>query len=531
MRDFQSPGRSAVYASNAMAATAHPSATIAALEIMKDGGNAVDAAIAAAGVLTVVEPGMSGLGGDCFALVAHGDEPVIAYNGSGPAGQSVSAERLLELGIDEIQPNSAHAVTIPGAVEAWQALLDKYGTRGFDELLVPAIRFAEDGYLVQSRVAMEWQLGLESLKANPCARALFLQDDQPLHVGDTHRQPGVANALRAIAAHGARGFYAGPVAEDIVQSLQRAGGLQTLEDFSRLKGSWSTPVVTRYREHELVECPPNGQGFMVSIVLNILDHFTSEELDPFSAAALHLQIEAHRFASADRNRFFNEFYGTAAETAELKKLLLPDYAQSLSKRIDLQRARPSDDDNNVRPGGDTTYIAVADRDGTAVSLMNSLYHPFGSGLVSEEYGILLHNRGSAFVINGPASRRIEPGKRPIHTIIPAMLMRNGRPALVCGVVGAEHQPGGQVRTLSGILDGGLDVQESLNLPRVFYDQGVVLTERGIGVAARRKLDALGHRTVVSESPLGAGQAIWIDSQRGLLVGGSDFRKDGCALGI
>ena len=530
MRDFQSPGRSAVYASNGMAATAHPSATVTAVEVMKSGGNAVDAAIAAAGVLAVVEPGMSGIGGDCFALVAHGNQPVIAYNGSGPAGQSVSVEKLLALGIKEIQPDSAHSVTIPGAVEAWQALLQKYGTRHFDELLAPAIAYADDGYRVQARVAMEWQLGVDKLNANATGRKFFLQDGRPLQAGDTHRQPGLAKALRAIAAHGADGFYLGPVADDLVQSLQRAGGLQTLEDFAQLAGSWVKPVVSHYRNYELIECPPNGQGFMVSIMMNVLNQFSFDGLNPQSAEALHLQLEASHLASADRNRFFDEFYGTDQAQEFLQNLLSTEYAKSQAKRINLAKARSADDRQQIRQGGDTTYIAVVDHDGNAVSLMNSLYYPFGSGLVSEQYGILMHNRGSAFAVEGPASRLIEPGKRPVHTIIPAMLTQKHRPVMVFGVVGAEFQPGGQVRTISGVIDGELDVQQALNLPRVYYDQGTVLVERGVTDALRQQLHSFGHRTIVTETPLGAGQAIWIDQQFGRLVGGSDFRKDGCAFG-
>jgi gamma-glutamyltranspeptidase/glutathione hydrolase len=531
MRDFQLPGRSAVYASNAMAATAHPSATLAAVEVMKSGGNAVDAAICAAGVLAVVEPGMSGIGGDCFALLAHGDQPVIGYNGSGPAGQSVSAERLLNLGVDTIEPDSAHSVTIPGAVEAWQSLLDKYGTRSFDELLASAVSLAEDGYRVQARVALEWRLGADRLNNNPAGRKLFLKNGQPLQAGDLHRQPGLAKALRAIATHGADGFYTGPVAEDIVQSLQSAGGLQTAEDFSALNGSWVEPVGSEYRGYQIAERPPNGQGFMVSIMLNLLNRFSAAELEPKSAQSLHLQIEAGRLACAERDRFFDEYYGTGRADKALQKFLSADYADAQARRISLARAMPAEVSKHNPQGGDTTYIAVIDGDGNAVSMMNSLYYPFGSGLVSEQYGILLHNRGSAFAVQGPASRIIEPGKRPVHTIIPGMLMQDGQPSMVCGVVGAEHQPSGQVRLISAIVDGGLDVQQALNLARAFYDRGTVMVERGVSDPVRQKLQAFGHRTEVAEAPLGAGQAIWIDRQRGLLVGGSDYRKDGCALGF
>lgn len=531
MRDFQSPGRSAVYASNGMAATAHPSATYAAIDVMKSGGNAVDAAIAAAGVLAVVEPGMSGIGGDCFALVANGTQPVEAYNGSGPAGHSVSADRLRALGIEEIAHDSPHSVTIPGAVEAWHAVLKKYGTRGFDELLAPAISFAEDGYKVQPRIAMEWNFGLDKLKANATGRKLFLKNDQPLRGGDTHRQPGLAEALREISAHGVDGFYSGTVTDDIVQSLQRVGGLQTADDFEQIKGSWDDPLTTPYRDYGLIECPPNGQGFIVSIMLNILARFSSHELDPAGAGALHLQIEANRIARAVRDRFFDEFYGTEGATTFMQDVLSGEFAESQAKRIDVDKALPTGGNRTIRQGGDTTYVAVADRNGTAISLMNSLYYPFGSGLVSEKYGILLHNRGCAFTLEGPPARIIEPGKRPIHTIIPAMLTRDDRPALICGVVGAEHQPGGQARMISAIVDGGLNVQQALDLPRVYFEHGVVLTEHRVPDPIRKNLDAIGHRTKQSETPIGAGQAIWVDEQRGGFVGGSDYRKDGCALGF
>jgi len=531
MRDFQLPGRSPVYADNAMAATAHPSATLAAVEVMKSGGNAVDAAIAAAGVLAVVEPGMSGIGGDCFALLAQADRPVVGYNGSGPAGQSVSAEKLIALGISEIQHDSAHSVTIPGAVEAWQALLNEYGTRDFDELLAPAISFAENGYRIQPRVAMEWALGVDKLNSNASARKLFLKNGQPLQAGDIHRQPGLAKALREIGNDGADGFYKGAVAEDLVRSLRRAGGLQTLDDFSKIKGSWVEPIVSKYRDYDVAERPPNGQGFMASIMLNILNCFKSEELQPNSAESLHLQIEASRLACRARNRFFEEHYGTDEADKNLEELISEQYAESIAKRISLGHAMPNDGSDNSLRGGDTTYIAVADRDGNAISLMNSLYYPFGCGLVSEQFGILLHNRGTAFLLQGPTPRVIEPGKRPVHTIIPAILSRSGQPVMVCGVVGAEHQSSGQVRLLSAVIDGGLDVQQALNLPRVFYDQGNVLIERGISDLVRQQLQSFGYKTEVAETPLGAGQAIWIDRKRGHLIGGSDYRKDGCALGF
>jgi gamma-glutamyltranspeptidase/glutathione hydrolase len=290
-----------------------------------------------------------------------------------------------------------------------------------------------------------------------------------------------------------------------VQSLQGAGGLQTADDFSALKGSWVEPVVSDYRGYQVAERPPNGQGFMVSIMLNNLSRFPAAELEPQSAQSLHLQIEAGRLARADRDRFFDEYYGTDRADAALQKFLSADYANAQARRISLAEAMPAEGGKNNPQGGDTTYIAAIDRDGNAVSLMNS--------------------------VRGPAPRVIAPGKRPVHTIIPGMLIKDGQPAMVCGVVGAEHQPGGQVRLISAVIDGGLDVQEALHLPRVFYDRGTVMVERGVSDRVRQKLHAFGHRTEFAEAPLGAGQAIWIDHRRGQLVGGSDYRKDGCALGL
>ena len=513
-----------------MAATAHPDATWTAIETLKAGGNAFDAGIAAAGVLAVVEPGMSGIGGDCFALLSTGDGTTLAYNGTGTAGQSVTADRLLELGVDTILPDSPHSVTIPGAVDAWQAILNTYGTRDFGELLAPAIGFAEQGYIVQPGVAFEWQFGVERIERHACARNLFLKHGEPLAAGDVHRQPKLAKALRTVASRGADGFYTGPVARDIVKSLQAAGGLQTLEDFASVGGYWVDPVTSDYRGFDVMQCPPNGQGFMVSIMLNILANFSVNKFEPGSAENLHLQIEASRLAYADRNLFFDDYHGTAQAPETLAELLSAKHARSHAQRIHPDRVMGPEADQHAARGGDTTYVAVADRDGNAISLMNSLYHPFGSGLASEQFGILLHNRGSAFAVTGPGPRVIEPGKRPVHTILPAMLAQHGRPTLIFGVVGAEFQSGGQVRVVSGVVDSGLDVQQALDLPRVFYGDGAVLTERGLPDPVRQQLDSLGHRTKVANGPLGAGQAIWIDHERGCLIGGTDHRKDGCAIG-
>lgn len=531
MRDYQLPGRSPVYAVNGMAATAHPLATGAAVDVLRRGGNAVDAAIAAAGILAVVEPGMSGIGGDCFALLAMAGQPIVGYNGSGTAPAAAEADQLRAQGLTHIAPDSPHSVTIPGAVGAWQAMSSSYGTRGLDELLQPAIRYADTGYLVQPKVAVEWQLGIERLRANVTARDIFLPADRAPRVGDLHRQPKLAKALRLIAAQGAAGFYLGPVAADMVHLLQAAGGCHTLDDFATFTGFWVAPLLSAYREHQLVECAPNGQGFVVANALNILENFAFNELESGDADKLHLQIESLRLAYRGRDQFFDEYFGGGEEKEFLRKLVSTQYAHSQSKIIQRDCAMPLQATERGTTGGDTTCIAIVDSAGNAVSLMNSLFFPFGSGLVSEKYGVLLHNRGCAFSLSGPPARVIAPGRRPAHTILPAMLAQHDEPTMVFGVVGAEYQTGGQVRLISALLDSGLDVQQALDLPRVFFENGTVLAEPGITEVVLQSLLAKGHAVKRTREPLGAGQAIQIDRVHGVLVGGSDFRKDGCVLGF
>jgi len=360
---------------------------------------------------------------------------------------------------------------------------------------------------------------------------MYLNQGEPYHTGDRHRQPELANAFREIAKHGAQGFYSGPVAEDIVDSLKNVGGLQTLDDFAGVSGEWTEPIASEYRGYQLFECPPNGQGFIVSNMLNILSNFAIDELALNSAVNLHLQIEASRLSYADRDRFFDEYYASDQADKALEKLLSQQYGRSQSKLIDEGRTMPMATAVNAVHGGDTTYVAIADRDGNMISLMNSLYYPFGSGLVSETYGILLHNRGCAFEVTGSTQRKIEPGKRPPHTILPAMLLKDDQPVMTFGVVGAEHQPTGQVRMISALVDAGVDVQQALDAPRVFFYDGIVQVEHGFPDSFTDELAALGHKIQISGSPIGAGQAIWVDREQDRFVGGSDFRKGGCAMGF
>jgi len=533
MRDFQMPGRSPVHALNAMAATSQPAATLAAIEILRAGGNAIDAAVAAAAVLAVVEPGSTGIGGDCFVLHAPaGGDEIIAYNGSGRAPGAAEAAWFVERGIDAIDETSAHAVTVPGAVDAWDRLIADHGRKGLDAALRPAIALAEEGYAVHPRCAYDWAKAADKLRADPGAAALFLPGGAPPASGDVHRQPALAATLRRIAAEGRAGFYAGPVAEEIVETLRARGGLHRLDDFAAAEGEYVAPIKTRYRGLDIHECPPNGQGIVALIMLNILEgHALGAAApldDPLGAARLHLEVEAGRIAYADRDALLADPRMAAVPVAEM---LSPAHAAEARARIRPDRAMDDVPAPNFPAHEDTVYLCVVDPDGNAVSFINSVFHGFGSGIAAPRSGVLLQNRGAGFVVRPGHPNCIAPGKRPMHTIIPGMASENGRVVMPFGVMGGQYQPFGHVHFITNLVDYGMDVQAALDCPRVFRYGETLEVERGVPEASLRALAERGHRVVRAEDPLGGGQAIRIDHERGVLIGGSDPRKDGCALGF
>ncbi len=527
MRNFEMPGRSAAYGANGMAATSHPRATLAALDILRAGGNAVDAAVAAIAVHAVVEPHMTGIGGDCFALYAPAGGDIAAYNGSGRACGAATTQWYLENGITEIASDSAHAVTIPGAVEAWSRLLQDHGTKELGELLATAIELAEAGYPIQPRVAFDWARFEAKLNANETVKRMFLNGGRLFKAGDVFRQPELAATLREIASKGADGFYKGHVAEAMVATLNRLGGLHTIDDFAGAQGEYCDPISTTYGGHQVVECPPNGQGFIALIMLNILEGFDLAGLDPSGARRLHLEIEAGRLSFMERDRYFSD----RNQSADLlESYLAKDYADRQRTLISTGRAMSPSEVHSLPAQSDTVYLTVVDRDANAVSFINSLFRPFGSGLICGETGVMFHDRGSLFAVDEASGNTIEPGKLPIHTIMPGMLAHNGRAVMPFGVMGGQYQPFGHTHLLTNILDYGFDVQQALEHPRVFYQNDKVEAESGISADAVAELEALGHVVEPTAAPHGGGQAIWIDWDRGVLIGGSDPRKDGCALG-
>ena len=528
MRDFQLPGRSTAHGANGMVATSQPASTLAGVEILRRGGNAVDAAVTASAVQAVVEPHSTGIGGDCFALLAMGGgDNLVALNGSGhsPAAATVDSYRASER--DRIDLTSPHAVTVPGAVDAWARLLDDHGTMTLAEVLEPAIRCAEEGYVVHPRSAEGWQKDIGKLRKDPSAARIFLPGGRPPVAGDIFRQPELAATLQRIARDGTDGFYRGPVAQDLVDRLQALGGLHTLEDFESQACEYVNPIKSNYRGFDVHQCPPNGQGIAVLLMLGILERFDLSGFSPNSVERMHLECEATRLA-------FHISEQTVADPRQVEvpteHLLSPEHIAGLQNRVRLD-ARLTDVPDTAPMHPETVYLSVVDRDRNAVSFINSICFSFGSGIVGPRSGVVLQNRGGAFSLEAGHPNAVAPRKRPRHTIIPGMVTRSGRALMPFGVMGGQFQPVGQVHVLTNMVDYGMDVQEALDCGRGFHFAGTLELERTIPDDTAEGLAALGHRVRRAEEPHGSGQAVWIDWERGTLVGGSDPRKDGLALGF
>ncbi|UWQ19627.1 gamma-glutamyltransferase family protein [Jannaschia sp. M317] len=523
MRDFQTPGRSAVFATNGMVATSHPIGAQVALSTLMRGGNAVDAAIAGAIVLGVCEPQMTGLGGDCFVLVKPaGSDEVLAMNGSGRAPAGATGQSFRAQGLTKVPSTGARAVTTPGAVDAFCKLSDAHGALGLEDTLAPVIPYFEAGVPIAPRVAFDWHLARDRLQGG--ARDSYLFDGKAPSVGAHFALPGQAEVLRRIAAEGRDGFYKGEVAEDMVQCLQADGGTHTLEDFNATVCNWTDPISGTYGGTELVEHPPNGQGATAILMGNILARFDIAGLDPIGARRAHLEAEAAKLAYDARNRFLAD-----PDHDVSARMLSQATADALADLIHPKRAMAAAAPLTEAVHKDTIYITVVDRDGMAVSLIYSIFSSFGAGLASDKFGILFQNRGSGFNLTRWHPNELNPGKRPMHTIIPGMLRQNGRVTMPFGVMGGAYQPCGHIRFLSNMVDFGMDAQTAIDAPRTFADDGILKVERGYSDKVRAELYAMGHDVVVPDGPIGGAQSIRIDAS-GYLEGASDPRKDGLALG-
>jgi gamma-glutamyltranspeptidase/glutathione hydrolase len=524
-RDFQLPGRSPVIASEGMVASSHPLASLAAVEALRAGGNAADAAVTAVAVLCVVEPQMTGIGGDCFAMVHRPGELVWGYNGSGRTGARASFETLRAGGIRAIAPDSIHAVTVPGAVDAWAAILAAHGRFSLSRALAPAIGHAETGFPVAARVAWDWARAAHKLAADAGAARHFLVQGMPPAEGDVVKLPALAQTLKVIAAEGPNAFYQGPIADDMVATIAARGSFLRAEDFERHRGEVVAPLATNYRGLDVLELPPNAQGLTALVLLNILERFELSALDPLGAERFHLALEAARLAYAVRDGHVAD---PAFMRASAPELIDKAFAAKLAQRID--RARRGPLAAGASTGNDTVYLTVVDRDRMAVSLINTLFSEFGVGICTEKSGIMLTNRGACFVMEPDHPNTFGPRKRPLHTIIPALAFREGRCELAFGVMGSHYQPMGHVQLITNLIDYDMDVQAAIDAPRAFFVGDQTVVEHGLPRASIEGLRARGHAVALAAVPWGGAQTIRIDWKRGVLVGGSDPRKDGCALG-
>ena len=524
MRDFHQPKRSAVWASNGVCATSHPLAAQAAIDILKQGGNAMDAAIAGAVLLGICEPQMTGIGGDCFVLYNRaGENEIRALNGSGRAPAAASADALREQGLSVIPLKSADAVTVPGAIDAFCHLSETEGKLGLDQILAPAIHYADTGVPVAPRVAFDWIKDAETLQGN--ARTHYLKNGKAPSIGDIFKAPGQAEVLKRLAKHGRDAFYTGEIADDMIATLNSYGGVHTQDDFAAVCATPTVPVSGPYKNVDLVEHPPNGQGATAILLLNILSHFDIASMDRWGADRIHIEAEATKLAYDARNRFIAD----PDHMSRMEHMLAPETAKQLAALIDRKQAMPAAAPLTEAIHKDTVYITVVDNDRMAVSLIYSIFHGFGSGIASEKFGILLQNRGAGFTLTPGHPNELSGGKRPMHTIIPGMLRENGRILMPFGVMGGAYQPTGHARFVSNLCDFGLDPQAAMDAPRAFSDAGKLKIERGYDNAVLQELKEMGHDVEVPDTPLGGSQAIRIH-ESGVLEGASDPRKDGCALG-
>ncbi len=527
MRSFHVPGRSPVYARRAMCATSHPLASVAAIDVLKRGGNAVDAAIAASAVLAVVEHPMTGIGGDCFAIVAKPGEKPIALNASGRAPAAAEPGWYAKKGIRSIAQQTPHAVTVPGAIDGWATLVSDHGTMALGDLLAPAIAYAEEGFPVAPRVAHDWSVVLGKLRENEGARQHLLVEGRPPRAGEIVRMPALARTLRQIAKEGRDAFYQGEIAEDIVSELRALGGLHTVADFAAQRSSYVEPISVAYRGVELVELPPSNQGVVALMLLKMLAHAGPPPGAVTSAERYHFMIEAARLAYGMRDAFVAD---PDMASVPVGHLLADKTIAALTARIDPRRRLPQIGPLPQPAGSDTIYLTVVDANGMAVSFINSLFAAFGSGIVTRKTGIVLQNRGQGFVLDPAHPNCIAPRKRPMHTLVPALVMKDGAPYLSFGVMGGAFQAIGHAYVLTNMVDYGLDPQEALDTPRMFLEGEDVLIEEHVPAETVAQLRSMGHRTAVRSDPWGGGQIVCIDRERGVLIGASDARKDGCALG-
>jgi gamma-glutamyltranspeptidase / glutathione hydrolase len=520
-------GRSPVLALNGMVATSQPLASVAALAVLREGGNAIDGAITAAAVLNVVEPMMTGIGGDMFCIAyLQSEKKPIALNGSGWAGSRASIDFFQSRGMYSMPVKGMQTVSVPGAVAGWFKLHEKYGKLPMQRLLAPAIQYAEDGFPVSEIIAGQWQRNEAILRETPDASWTYLIDGRAPRHGEVFRNPALARSLRLISEQGRDAFYKGEIGQKLVDFSDRNDGLLVASDLADFDASWVEPSHINYRGYDLYEIGENTQGTTALEIMNIIEGFDLKETGHNSAGHVHLMVEAKKLAFADRDLYIAD---PRMSDVRLHRLLSKSYAEERRALIDRDRAMLS-----PKPGiiehGDTVYLTVVDRDRNAVSFINSIFFNFGSGMVADDTGIVLQNRGALFELDPYHPNRIEPRKRPFHTLIPAMVLKNNQPYFSFGVMGGDMQPQGHAQVLVNVIDFGMDAQQAGEAARFrHFNEGLAL-ESGFGMSVRNKLSEMGHRVIESLDSFGGYQGIMIDPSTGVLMGGTDIRKDGVAIG-
>ncbi len=535
--------RSEVIASQGMVATSHPLATQIGLDVLKQGGSAVDAAIAANAALGLMEPTGNGIGGDLFAIVWDAKtQRLYGYNGSGRSPQSLTLEWFQQQGLSDIPPHGPLPVTVPGAVDAWFALHARFGKLPMRKVLAPAIGYAERGFPLTEVIAHYWALSVPRLAKFPGFSEQFTRDGRAPAKGEIWRNPNLARTLDRIARGGRDAFYKGEVARIIGDYFKAQGGFLSAEDLAAHRGEWVEPVSTNYRGYDVWELPPNGQGIAALQMLNILEGFDLKSYGFGSVEYLHLLTEAKKLAFADRARWYAD---PAVAKLPVRGLLSKSYADERRKLISMDRAAASVDAGHPElDEGDTIYLTTADAAGNMVSLIQSNYRGMGSGMSPPGLGFILQDRGEMFVLKPGHPNSFAPGKRPFHTIIPAFVTRDGKPWLSFGVMGGAMQPQAHVQIVVNLIDFGMNLQEAGDAPRLQHEGsteptgqvtamangGEINLETGFSWETVRGLMRKGHRVTYADGPYGGYQAILRDERNGVWIGASESRKDGQAAG-
>lgn len=522
--------RSVVMGFGGAVATSQPLAAQAGLRMLLQGGNAADAAVATAAALNVVEPMSTGMGGDAFVLIYWAkDKRVYALNASGRAPYAATLEAFQQRGLQEMPLRGMLPVTVPGAPAGWADTVARFGKLGLDRVLQPAIEYAEQGFPVSPLIAAGWRASEELLRGNPEAARTYMPGGHAPRAGERFVSSDFARTLRRLAEQGRDGFYKGPVAEAIVRTSDKYGGLFTLQDLADHTSTWVEPIHTDYRGYRVYECPPNGQGIAALMALNILDGYEFAPDAFASAETLHLKMEAIKLGMTDAARYVAD---PQLADVPVDELLSPAFARQRRALIDPQRAIQHPQPGTLPTSPDTVYLCAADGEGNAVSFINSLYMGFGSGIVAEGTGVALQNRGNLFVLDPDHPNCIAPHKRPYHTIIPCMVTQGEQWFLCFGVMGGFMQPQGHVQVLSDIVDHGMDPQQALDAPRFRFDgENRFAIERPLPQATYDALAARGHELTIQSAngSFGGGQVILRDPASGALVAGSEPRNDGCAV--